>query len=117
VKQRRRDPRSTGELIRFALNEEDEHAAWEPVVVLHCRGTPEVLAAAESLCFSSACKERVLGANILGQLGVPDRAFPEECFRILIEMLGTERDPNVLEAIGVAFGHLDDKRAIPCSCP
>jgi hypothetical protein len=29
VQQRHRDPRSTGELIRLALNEEDEHAAWD----------------------------------------------------------------------------------------
>ncbi len=106
-----------GELIRLALNQDDEHAAWEPVVVLHCRGTPEVLAEAEHLCFSSVCKERVLGANILGQLGVPDRAFPEECFRVLAERSGVERDANVLEAIGVAFGHLDDKRAIPLLVP
>jgi HEAT repeat protein len=117
VQQRHRDPRSTGELIRLALNEEDEHAAWESVVVLHYRATPEVLAAAERLCFSSVCKERVLGANILGQLGVPERAFPEECFRILAEMLGMERDPLVFEAIGVAFGHLHDKRAVPLLVP
>lgn len=117
VQQLRRDPRSTEELIRDSLNKEDEEVAWEPVVVLHYRATPEVLAAAERLCFSSVFKERVLGANILGQLGVPERAFPEECFHILAEMLGTEHDPLVLEAIGVAFGHLHDERAIPLLVP
>jgi len=117
VQQRHHDPRSTGELVRLALNEEDEQAAWEPVVVLHYRATPEVLAAAERLCFSYVSKERVLGANILGQLGVPERAFPEDCFRILCEMLGREQDPLVMEAIGVAFSHLHDKRAIPLLAP
>ena len=117
LQQGRGDPPSTEELIRLALNEEDGHAAWEPVSVLHFRPTPEVLAAAERLCFSSVPKERALGANILGQLGVPERAFPEECFRILAEMLGKEHDPLVFEAIGIAFGHLHDKRAIPLLAP
>jgi HEAT repeat protein len=32
-------------------------------------------------------------------------------------MLGMERDPLVFEAIGVAFGHLHDKRAVPLLVP
>ncbi len=106
------DPRPTRELIRVALTEQDEHAAWEPVTILHFRGTREVLEEAQKLCSSQDSRERCLGANILGQLGVPERAFPEECFHVLEEMLGRESDPGVLSSIGVAFCHLRDPRAI-----
>jgi HEAT repeat protein len=112
-----KDPRSTEELIRIALTEPDEHAAWEPVTVLHRRGTRDVLEAAERLCGSSVAKERELGANILGQLGIRDRTFPEECFQCLVKMLQNETDPDVLQAIAVAFGHLHDPRCISLLIP
>jgi hypothetical protein len=66
MQRRRDDPRSTDELIALALNEKDEDAAWDPVVVLHFRATPEVLSKAQTLCRSSVRRERELGADILG---------------------------------------------------
>jgi HEAT repeat protein len=114
---RRNDPRSTDELIALALAEKDEDAAWDPVVVLHFRATPEVLDKAQILCRSSLKKERELGANILGQLGVPDRAYPEECFSSLKAMLAEETDPDVLQSIGIAYGHLFDERAVVLLAP
>ena len=59
------------QLIQIALNEEDEDKAWDAVTVLQFRGTQEVLEAAQRLCESRNPEERELGANILGQLGVP----------------------------------------------
>lgn len=53
-----------------------------------------------------------LGADVLGQLGVPDRTFPKECGDQLLDMLGDEHDADVLHAIFVAFSHLDDRRAV-----
>jgi hypothetical protein len=71
----------------------------------HYKGSREVLEAATRLCASDSADERQLGANILSQLGMPDRTLPDECFEILAAMLTKETDPNVLECIGVAFGH------------
>ena len=68
---KRSDPRSTDELIRIALSEEDINEAWNEVVVLHFRGNREVFEKAKNLCESNCPQERELGANILGQLGVP----------------------------------------------
>lgn len=115
--QKRDDPRSIEELIRVALTVEDEDAAWEPVTILHYKGNREVLDAAARLCGSRVERERELGANILGQLGVPDRTFPSESFEILANMLRHESVPAVLESIGVALGHLRDRRAIPLLLP
>jgi len=111
------DACSTQELIQYALTEADEDAAWEPVVTLHFRGTREVLDAACRLCTSPAARERELGADILGQLGVNERTFPAECFNCLAKMLRTESDPDVLESIAIAFGHLHDPRCIELLIP
>jgi HEAT repeat protein len=111
------DPRSVEELVRLALAEQDEDVASEAVTILHYRGSREVLEAATRLCASERADERQLGANILGQLGVPKRTFPGECFETLAAMLARETDPSVLECIGVAFGHLEDPRAIELLLP
>lgn len=111
------DHRPTEELINVALSEEDEDAAWHIVALLHHRGTGEVLEAAMRLCRSDASKERRLGADILGQLGTPKRTFPNESFDRLAEMLAHEKDPFVLEAIFIAFSHLNNPRAIDLVVP
>jgi len=102
----------TEELIRRYLAAEDEEAAWDNVMVLQYRGTPEVFGAARRLCASTDPKERELGADILGQLGIPERTFPDESVTILLQMLDSETDTNVLRDIAIALGHLDDARAI-----
>jgi HEAT repeat protein len=111
------DPRTTEELVGLALDEKDEDAAWDLITALHFRGTREVLTAAERLCAGPTAAERELGATILGQLGVPDRSFPDECFECLARTVRAETDPDVLQAIGVAFGHLDDPRCIELLLP
>lgn len=108
----RGNPRSIDELISTALTESDEDIAWNAVCALHFRGTEDVLARAETLCHSNGVKERRLGANILGQLGVPDRTFPKQCLSVLLGMLDHETDADVLQAILVALGHLKESDAI-----
>jgi HEAT repeat protein len=76
-----------------------------------------VLEAAKVLCDSNALRERMLGADILGQLGIPDRTFPEECFQTLKKMLAKEEDEGVLQAITIAFSHLQDLRAVELVAP
>ena len=107
-----KDPRSVDELVNAALTEQDEDLAWNAIVALHWRGSREVLQRAESLCRSSCAYERRSGADILGQLGVPERTFPMECSQILMDMLKTEKDPQVLQAVLVAISHLDCPEAI-----
>jgi HEAT repeat protein len=111
------DPRPTDELVRLALTERDEDMAWEYVTALQFRGDGEVLKAALRLCESQLASERELGVTILGQLGLPERTFPGKSFLTLARMLETETDPDVLQAIGMAFGHLNDPRCIGLLVP
>lgn len=106
------EDKSNDELINIALTEEDEDKAWGAVIVLQFRGTHEVLEAARKLCQSQNSEERRLGTDILGQLGIPDRTFPDECANILLKILENEQDPDVLAGVGMAFGHLTDPRGI-----
>jgi HEAT repeat protein len=115
--EKRNDSRGIAELAKLALTEQDEDVAWKAVTALHHKGNREVLGVATRLCASDSADERQLGVNILGQLGTPERTFPNECFEILAAMLTKETDPNVLECIGVAFGHLKEPRAVELLLP
>ena len=101
------DPRPVCELVEIALACDDD---WEARAALHWRGTREVLQTALALGNSHLPMHRALAADILGQLGVPDRTFPEECFQELVALLEDE-DPRVISSAISAFGHLDAEGA------
>ncbi len=110
------DPRSVEELVSLALSEQDENAAWTVVSILHLRGTQEVFDAARSLCISSCASEQTLGANILGQLGVPEHSFPDKSVDILLTLIQPDQDTDVLDAACIALGHIHEPRSIPSIC-
>ena len=109
----RNDPRTTDELVNFVLCQMDEDSEWNAIGSLHWRGTAEVLRRAELLTQSSCSRERRLGADILGQLGVPDRSFPAECTEILCGMLCVGEEPEVLRSVLVALSFQNCPAAIP----
>jgi HEAT repeat protein len=79
---------------------------WTAVSALQWLGSREVLDEALKLTTSDDPRVRARAADILGQLGVPERTFPEECLRATINLLSNDTDPRVLEAAAVALGHL-----------
>lgn len=116
TRQARSDPRTAADLVSQILAAPDEDASWEAVTVLHFRGSREVFDLASALCRSPCEGERTLGANILGQLGIPDRAFPKESLQALLDLLESEKEVEVLNAAGIALGHLGDPESIPALC-
>jgi HEAT repeat protein len=107
------DPRSIEELVSVSLSEAGEEVAIDALRVLQWKGNYEVLRRAESLCASECSRERILGANVLGQLGLPERTFPIECCKLLREILDNETDAYVLQAALVGLSHQKDVDAIP----
>ena len=81
------DPRSTSELLAVALTQGDEELRWNAIGALHLRGTREIFETAAAFCRSTEAKERALGADILAQLGVPERSFPDESFESVVALL------------------------------
>ena len=108
----RDDSRTVDELFLVAHCEPDEDLAWEAICTLHWRGTREILDRARQLCESFCAVKRRIGADILGQLGLPDRTFPGECLSTLLRMLETETCDDVLQAIIVALSHLHRPESI-----
>ncbi len=109
------DPRTVDELINIALSETDDDIAWDAVCALHWRGSHDILQRSLQLCRSQCCQERELGANILGQLGVPDRTFPVQCANVLRSMLRHEEDAVVLHAALVGLSHQHDIDSAACA--
>jgi HEAT repeat protein len=108
------DSRSTAELVETALADaeraDDLRENYRTIAVLHARGTRDVLTAALALCGSPDSKRRALGAEILGQLGSPERTFREECCDALLNLVRHDHDRQVLIAAVFAFGHLGNRR-------
>ncbi|MCF7962969.1 MAG: HEAT repeat domain-containing protein [Pirellula sp.] len=107
------DQRTTAELVAVALTETDEEIAWDAVRALHWRGGLDVLEHANQLTKSNCSRERRLGADLIGQLGIPDRTNPEQCKSILRGMLTADENAEVLRAVLVAISHQNDIDAIP----
>ena len=102
----------TNKLIELALAAEDEYVVDDCFFTLEYRGTLEVLVQATQLTQSENLPEKYLGINILGQLGIPKRTFPDQCLKILLDLLKVETNPDVLCCIGISLGHLNDPRAV-----
>jgi HEAT repeat protein len=98
-----------GLLLRALAGDDD--ARWEVVVALQRRPTPEVFSAMAALCASPEAPRRLLGVDVLGQLGVDARPFREEALPLLLAALD-DPDPTVAAAAGIALGHHQDPRAI-----
>jgi predicted nucleotidyltransferase len=107
------DPRSIEVLVKIALDESDKDRAWDALSALRFKGTRDVLQRAELLTTSKLSRERSLGADILSQLGQPDRSFPEECGKILRGMLRDSENADVLCSVLCGFGYQNDPDAIP----
>lgn len=101
-------------LIQIALSDTDPGGPvrWQAITALRERGDVETFALARRLCASEATAERVLGADILGELG-RGRPFMDRTLPVLRCLAASETDPRVLYAVLLAFGHLRDRRALP----
>ncbi|TLP66279.1 HEAT repeat domain-containing protein [Microbispora triticiradicis] len=102
------------ELIRIALTDTDPDGPvrWRAITTLQARGDPETFALARRLCVSADPAERVLGADILGELG-RDHPLRDRTLPVLRALAADEDDPRVLYSVLIAFGHLRDGRALP----
>ncbi|GAA4203150.1 HEAT repeat domain-containing protein [Microbispora amethystogenes] len=102
------------ELIRLALADTDPDGPvrWRMITKLLARGDPETFAVSRRLCASADPAERVLGADILGELG-RDHPFRDRTLPVLRALAADEDDPRVLYSVLIAFGHLRDGRALP----
>jgi HEAT repeat protein len=105
---------SVDELIQAALADEDPDgpSRWQAIAALQQRGDLETFTAARRLCAGTTAAERVLGVDILGELGC-GRPFTDKTIPVLRYLAASEDDTSVLYSVLIAFGHLRDPRALP----
>jgi len=103
------------QLLRRAAGFTDRDAddRWQVVAKLHGRTDRFAFEAACRLAVADDSSERVLGLDILGQIGYSaDRPFLEETLPILITASSDDRAEVVAASIA-ALGHIGDHRGLP----
>jgi HEAT repeat protein len=98
---------SVDELLAVVVREQDDDARWIAIQELHALGTREVFEHAVRLCSSSIAKERVAGADVLGQLS----AWTDDSIPMLMNLLG-DAETCVIESAVHALSQNQDARTI-----
>jgi hypothetical protein len=106
-------------LFTRLLNNKSDKTHWKNIHELRSRGSEEVFIKSVELINSEVVKERIIGAEILSQLGLPPRAFIKQTFEIFFEVLKTETNPLVVSTMLYGIGHNSEhleKREIDFIC-
>ena len=101
--------RSVIEHCRESVDHDDSD---DGVALLQYRGTRAEYELGIEYSQSPDPRNRMLGADLLGQLGWGDRTFLEESVQVLISML-QDPDVGVIGRAAIALGHRSDPQAIP----
>ena len=104
------EDKTIDELIVLALNNYSNEERYRNFLgELRSRATVEMLNKAKELTFCEEPHRRILGAQILCQLGNAKRKFVKQSCKILLSMLTSEENPDVIAAIAWGLGHLKAK--------
>lgn len=87
------------------LTNKSKSTYWNNISELRKRPNQEVYTMAYNLTKSKHFYEKIIGINVLAQLGFNPRLNPKKTVKRYIEMLSEELNVNVLEAILYAIGH------------
>ena len=100
----------TDEKIFFRLlNNKSEKTYFENIRELRLRPNIYVFNSCVKLTKSSKPKERIIGIDILAQLGLTPRPFFNESRKLFFEVLVKEKNPEVLFCVLFAIGHNNEK--------
>ena len=93
--------------FRLLYNKSDK-TYWDNISELRSRPKMSVFEKCKDLVHSDIAKERVIGIDVLAQLGVSQRPFFNETVELYFYILDKERDNNVLKSLLYAIGHNND---------
>lgn len=99
----------TNEKLLFRLlNNKSDRSRWDSIGVLRKRPGEELFETCKELVKSSDAKHRMVGIDILAQLGLTPRPFSQPTLEIFFNLLDIETDLNVLASLLFAIGHNND---------
>ncbi len=90
------------------LNNKSDKTYWENICELRSRPNRNIFDKSLDLITSESFKERIIGIDILAQLGVPPRPFIKETINLYFDTLEIEKVPKVLTSLLYAIGHNND---------
>lgn len=90
------------------LNNKSDKTYWDNIRELHSRPNRFVFEKCRDLVNSNIPKERMIGIDILAQLGNLPRPFYNESIKLFFDLLENEKDDKVLASFFYAIGHNND---------
>lgn len=87
------------------LNNKSDNTYWANIIALRSKGTVAVFNKSLDLIKAPNIKEKIVGIDLLAQLGLPPRPFYKETIDIYFALLATETNPKVLYSILYGIGH------------
>lgn len=86
-------------------NNKSPKSYWDYISILRQRTTKEVFEKSVQLIKSKKPKEKIIGIDVLAQLGIPPRPFIKYTIKLFFELLRNEKNPKVLLSLLFAIGH------------
>ena len=100
----------TDEKLFFRLtNNKSDKTYWDNIRELRSRANANIFNACVKLIKSSKPKDRIIGIDILAQLGLTPRPFFKESRKLFFDILKKEKDPKALLSVLYAIGHNNEK--------
>lgn len=91
------------------LNNKSDKTYWDNIRELRTRANVKVFNTCVKLTKSTEAKERIIGIDILAQLGSSPRPFFKEANKIFFDVLRNEKNPKALASVLYAIGHNNEK--------
>lgn len=91
------------------LNNKSDKTYWDNIRELRSRTNANIFNACVKLIKSSKPKDRIIGIDILAQLGLTPRPFFKESRKLFFDILKKEKDPKALLSVLYAIGHNNEK--------
>lgn len=103
--------KSNTELLKVLFSRTSQKTRREYLAILHSRPSRELFFNSSLLIQSKNSKKRVLGVDIISQLGITKRPFVKETLSLLFTLLAHEKNTDVIASVLYAIGHNNKKLA------
>lgn len=97
------------ELILRLCNNRSNKSRWDNINELRKRPSEELFLKCVELTKSKDPKIRIIGIDILAQMGVTPRPFLKQTLKLYFDLLNIENAPEVLMSLLYSIGHNNDK--------
>lgn len=95
-------------IISRLQNNKSTKTRWENIKILRTRPSRDLFKKCEELIKSNNYKDKLIGIDILAQLGIPPRPFIQETLKIYFDILKTETNPYIIKSTLYGISHNND---------